>query len=49
MSYRSSAWYAFWKLLIPLVFLQQGYNEALPQLPYLTLGSFSLMLLGCRR
>lgn len=94
VSYRSSAWYAFWKLLIPLlivmamivgatkldpaqwevrltlpvtvlltlVFLQQGYSEDLPQLPYLTfideiyvvaygltLGSFSLMLWGCRR
>lgn len=94
VAYRSSAWYAFWKLLIPLlivmamivgatkldpaqwevrltlpvtvlltlVFLQQGYSEELPQLPYLTfideiyvvaygltLGSFSLMLWGCRR
>ena len=94
VAYRSSAWYAFWKLLIPLlivmamivgatkldpaqwevrltlpvtvlltlVFLQQGYSEELPQLPYLTfideiyvvaygltLGSFALMLWGCRR
>lgn len=92
--YASSAWYSFWKLLVPLltvmamvvgatkmdpeqwevrltlpvtvllalVFLQQGYSADLPQLPYLTfidevyvvaysltIGSFLLMLWGCRR
>ena len=94
VEYRTSAWYSFWKLLIPLlivmamvvgatkldpaqwevrltlpvtvlltlVFLQQGYSAELPRLPYLTfideiyvvaysltLGSFGLMLWGCRR